>query len=121
MKWVVKKVYPNEYITFEGVNIGTTDTEIEVSDDNGSAIRAVKNTLSRLKREKRIEIVSGDVPEKVTTVYAKRDERQELTKPKPASPAAPVEPAPVEPPPAAREETGREERGPKTVQPSDQL
>ena len=118
MKWVVKKVYPNEYITFEGVNIGTTDTEIEVSDDNGSAIRAVKNTLSRLKREKRIEIVSGDVPEKVTTVYAKRDERQELTKPKPASPA---EPAPVEPPPAARERNRGEGDGPRTVQPSDRL
>ena len=121
MKWLVKKKYPNEYITFEGVNIGTTETEIEVSDDNGSAIRAVKNTLSRLKREGRIEIVSGDVPEKVTTVYAKRDERQELTKPKPASPAVPVEPAPVEPPPAAREENRGEGDGPRTVNPSDQL
>lgn len=111
MKWVVKKVYPNEYITFEGVNIGTTDTEIEVSDDNGSAIRAVKNTLSRLKREKRIEIVSGDVPEKVTTVYAKRDERKDLAKPKPASPVVPAEPSPVEPPPATRERNRGEEGG----------
>lgn len=118
MKWVVKKKYPNEYITFEGVNIGTTDTEIEVSDDNGSAIRAVKNTLSRLKREGRIKIVSGDVPEKVTTVYAKRDERQNLAKP---TPAVPAEPAPVEPPPAPRRGNRGEDDGPRTVNPTDQL
>nr|DAD57912.1 MAG TPA: hypothetical protein [Bacteriophage sp.] len=115
MKWLVKKKYLNEYITFEGVNIGTTETEIKVSDDNGSAIRAVKNTLSRLKREGRIEIVSGDVPEKVTTVYAKRDERQKL---KEASPAKPV---PAEPAPATREEDSRENRGPQTVGPEDRL
>ena len=118
MKWVVKKKYPNEYITFEGVNIGTTETEIEVSDDNGSAIRAVKNTLSRLKREGRIEVVSGDVPEKVTTVYAKRDERQNLAKP---TLAVPAEPAPVEPPPAPRRENSGEDDGPRAVSPSDQL
>ena len=120
MKWLVKKKYPNEYITFEGVNIGTTETEIEVSDDNGSAIRAVKNTLSRLKREGRIEIVSGDVPEKVTTVYAKRDERQKLKEASPAKPV-PAEPAPVEPPPAVREEESGENRGPKSVSPEDRL
>lgn len=60
MKWSVKKLFKNEYITLEGVTIGTDATEIEVADKDKSAIRAVKNTLSRLKREKRIEVLSGE-------------------------------------------------------------
>lgn len=83
MKWSVKKLNKNEYITLEGVTLGTEVTEIEVADENKVVIRAVKNTLSRLKREKRIEVVSGDVPEKATTVYAKKS-KQAKTTPAPA-------------------------------------
>lgn len=72
MKWSVKKVNKNDFITLEGVNIKTKDTEIEVKDENKSVIRAVKNTLARLKREKRIEVVSGEVPEKAVSAYSKK-------------------------------------------------
>lgn len=105
MKWSVKKLNKNEYITLEGVTLGTEATEIEVADQNKVAIRAVKNTLSRLKREKRIEVVSGDVPEKAATVYAKKNkqakaapaltERAEVTEQVP--PAKPVKPKAAKP------------------------
>lgn len=91
MKWSVKKVNKNDFITLEGVNIKTKDTEIEVKDENKSVIRAIKNTLARLKREKRIEVVSGEVPEKAVSAYSKKTKAN-----KEASVAAPtVSVAPV--------------------------
>lgn len=121
MKWSVKKLFKNEYITLEGVTIGTDATEIEVADENKSAIRAVKNTLSRLKREKRIEVLSGDVPEKASTVYAKKG-KQPKAEPAPVEraavteqvpPAKPVKPKAAKPEAqaegvAAAEETSQE-------------
>lgn len=96
MKWSVKKLFKNEYITLEGVTIGTDATEIEVADENKSAIRAVKNTLSRLKREKRIEVLSGDAPEKAATLYAKK-EKQAKAEPAPVERAAVTEQVPPKP------------------------
>lgn len=109
MKWSVKKLFKNEYITLEGVTIGTDATEIEVADENKSAIRAVKNTLSRLKREKRIEVLSGDVPEKASTVYAKK-EKQPKAEPAPVERAATEQVPPAKPvkPKAAKPEAQAE-------------
>nr|DAJ25862.1 MAG TPA: hypothetical protein [Caudoviricetes sp.] len=72
MKWNVKKLNANEFITIEGKNITTDGVEIEVADNNTRAIKCVKNTLSRLKRDRRIEVVSGDVPEKPESPFKKR-------------------------------------------------
>ncbi len=94
MKWSVKKLNKNEYIALEGVTLRTDATEIEVADQNKAAIRAVKNTLSRLKREKRIEVVSGDVPEKAATVYAKKN-KQAKAAPAPVERAAVTEGVPL--------------------------
>lgn len=109
MKWSVKKLNKNEYITLEGVTLGTEAAEIEVADKNKVAIRAVKNTLSRLKREKRIEVVSGDVPEKATTVYAKKD-KQDKAVPAPTERAAAEQVPPAKPvkPKAAKPEAQAE-------------
>lgn len=72
MKWNVKKLNANEFITIEGKNITTEGVEIEVADSNTRAIKCVKNTLSRLKRDRRIEVLSGDVPEKPESPFKKR-------------------------------------------------
>lgn len=72
MKWNVKKLNANEFITIEGKNITTDGVEIEVADSNTRAIKCVKNTLSRLKRDQRIEVLSGDVPEKPESPFKKR-------------------------------------------------
>lgn len=72
MKWNVKKLNANEFITIEGKNITTDGVEIEVADSNTRAIKCVKNTLSRLKRDRRIEVLSGDVPEKPESPFKKR-------------------------------------------------
>lgn len=91
MKWSVKKVNKNDFITLEGVNIKTKDTEIEVKDENKSVIRAIKNTLARLKREKRIEVVSGEVPEKAVSAYSKKTKAaKEASVAAPTASVAPV-------------------------------
>lgn len=91
MKWSVKKVNKNDFITLEGVNIKTKDTEIEVKDENKSVIRAIKNTLARLKREKRIEVVSGEVPEKAVSAYSKKTKaNKEASVAAPTASVAPV-------------------------------
>lgn len=59
MKWVVRKLRKNDYITFEGKTIKDEPTEISIP-DNPSTIRSVNNTLNRLKNENRIEVLSGE-------------------------------------------------------------
>lgn len=101
MKWSVKKVNKNDFITLEGVNIKTKDTEIEVKDENKSVIRAIKNTLARLKREKRIEVVSGEVPEKAVSAYSKKTKAAKEASV--AAPTASVTAAPVANPKETRD------------------
>lgn len=59
MKWVVRKLRKNDYITFEGKTIKDEPTEISIP-DSPSTIRSVNNTLNRLKNENRIEVLSGE-------------------------------------------------------------
>lgn len=59
MKWVVRKLRKNDYITFEGKTIKDEPTEISIP-DNPSTIRSVNNTLNRLKNENRIEVLLGE-------------------------------------------------------------
>lgn len=66
MKWLVRRLRKNDYITFEGKNIKEEPTEIEVQ-DNPSTIRSVNNTLNRLINEDRIEVLSGNVTENPQT------------------------------------------------------
>lgn len=112
MKWSVKKVNKNDFITLEGVNIKTKDTEIEVKDENKSVIRAIKNTLARLKREKRIEVVSGEVPEKAVSAYSKKTKAN-----KEASAAAPT--ASVTAAPVAAERSAAPAANPKETRNAD--
>ena len=76
MKWNVKKLNANDFIAIEGKNITTDGVEIEVADSNTRAIKCVKNTLSRLRRDQRIEVVSGDVPEKPESPFKKKNKAQ---------------------------------------------
>lgn len=76
MKWNVKKLKANDFITIEGKNITVDGIEIEVQDSNVRVIKTVKNTLSRLRRDQRIEVVSGDVPEKPESPFKKKNKAQ---------------------------------------------
>lgn len=76
MKWNVKKLKANDFITIEGKNITVDGVEIEVQDGNARVIKTVKNTLSRLRRDQRIEVVSGDVPEKPESPFKKKNKTQ---------------------------------------------
>ena len=76
MKWNVKKLKANDFITIEGKNITVDGVEIGVQDSNVRVIKTVKNTLSRLRRDQRIEVVSGDVPEKPESPFKKKNKAQ---------------------------------------------
>lgn len=76
MKWNVKKLKANDFITIEGKNITVDGVEIEVQDSNVRVIKTVKNTLSRLRRDQRIEVISGDVPEKPESPFKKKNKAQ---------------------------------------------
>lgn len=76
MKWNVKKLKANDFITIEGKNITVDGIEIEVQDSNVRVIKTVKNTLSRLRRDQRIEVISGDVPEKPESPFKKKNKAQ---------------------------------------------
>lgn len=109
MKWNVKKLNANEFITIEGKNITTDGVEIEVADSNTRAIKCVKNTLSRLKRDQRIEVLSGDVPEKPESPFKKRAAQAQA----PGAPARQRRALKEEQEQAEQSQEAKSEEGPK--------
>lgn len=90
MKWNVKKLKANDFITIEGKNITVDGIEIEVQDSNVRVIKTVKNTLSRLRRDQRIEVISGDVPEKPESPFKKKNKAQAQAQSEGQAPGAPA-------------------------------